>query len=132
MWLHLQARHGGNSPISRHAPRYWSPRLEGRSDEETSVIETAQGRVTLTQLGREVLPGSGEEHAARVTAFLNVELFRAMYDQHKGNVLPPTPAIERQMAQLGVSPKQTERAPRHSRSRRTTWALSMRQAAGSS
>jgi hypothetical protein len=42
--------------------------------------------------------------AARVEAFLNVELFRAMYD-----ALPP-PAIERQVAQLGVSPKQTERA----------------------
>jgi len=32
-----------------------------------------------------------------------------MYDQYKGNALPP-PAIERQVAQLGVSPKQTERA----------------------
>jgi hypothetical protein len=45
-----------------------------------------------------------------VEAFLNVELFRAMYDQYKGNALPPPPAIERQVAQLGVSPKQTERA----------------------
>ena len=33
-----------------------------------------------------------------------------MYDQYKGNALPPAPAIERQMEQLGVSPKQKERA----------------------
>lgn len=33
-----------------------------------------------------------------------------MYDQYKGNALPPSPAIERQVVQLGVSPKQKERA----------------------
>lgn len=31
-------------------------------------------------------------------------------DQFKGNMLPPPPAIERQIEQLGVSPKQKERA----------------------
>jgi hypothetical protein len=71
------------------------------------LIETGQGRVTLTQLGRDVIDSSGN---SRVLAFLNVELFRAMYDQYKGNALPPPPAIERQMEQLGVSPKQKERA----------------------
>jgi hypothetical protein len=74
------------------------------------LIETGQGRVALTQLGRDVLDDSGNGRTARVTAFLNVELFRVMYDQYKANVLPPPPAIERQVAQLGVSPKQTERA----------------------
>jgi hypothetical protein len=74
------------------------------------LVENSQGRTVLTQLGRDVLDGSGNERAARVTAFLNVELFRAMYDAYKGNALPPSPAIERQVAQLGVSPKQKERA----------------------
>jgi hypothetical protein len=41
---------------------------------------------------------------------LNVELFGVMYDQYKANVLPPPPAIERQMEQLGVSPRQKEGA----------------------
>lgn len=45
-----------------------------------------------------------------MTAFLNVELFRVMYEKYKGNALPPPPAIERQMEELGVSPKQKERA----------------------
>lgn len=71
------------------------------------LVETSQGRVVLTQLGRDAIDDSG---SARVTAFLNAELFRAMYDQFKGNVLPPPPAIERQMERLGVSPKQKERA----------------------
>jgi len=74
------------------------------------IVETGQGRVTLTQLGRDVLDNSGNERSARVSAFLNVELFRVMYDQYKANALPPPPAIERQMEQLGVSPKQKERA----------------------
>jgi hypothetical protein len=74
------------------------------------LTENAQGRTTLTQLGRDVLDGSGSDRAARVAAFLNVELFRVMYEQYKGNALPPPPAIERQMEQLGVSPKQKERA----------------------
>jgi len=33
-----------------------------------------------------------------------------MYEQNKGNVLPPAAAIERQIEQLGVSPRQKERA----------------------
>lgn len=74
------------------------------------LIERGEGRATLTQLGRDSLNNSGKERFARITAFLNVELFAAMYEQFKGNALPPPPAIERQVEQLGVSPKQKERA----------------------
>jgi hypothetical protein len=74
------------------------------------LIETGQGRVTLTQLGRDVLDGSGNERAARVTAFLNAALFGVIYDQYKGNVLPPPAQSSGKMEQLGVSPKQKERA----------------------
>lgn len=74
------------------------------------LIDTGQGRTTLTQEGRDVLDSSGKEHYARVAAFLNVELFHALYNQFKGGILPPPPAIERQIEQLGVSPKQKERA----------------------
>ncbi len=74
------------------------------------LIDTGQGRATLTQLGRDVLDGSGNERAARVQAFLTPELFSKMYEQNKGHVLPPPAAIERQMEQFGISPKQKERA----------------------
>ena len=85
------------------------------------LVENAGGRVTLTQLGRDILPGAGADRAAKVAAFLKVELFAAMYDQYKGNVLPPPPAIERQMEQFGVSPKQKERA-RQTFSKSATYA----------
>jgi hypothetical protein len=74
------------------------------------LIDTSQGKASLTQLGRSILNKDGSELAARVEAFLNVELFATMYEHHRGNVLPPPAAIERQMEQLGVSPKQKERA----------------------
>ena len=74
------------------------------------LIDTGQGRVTMTQLGRDVLNGSGNERTSRVEAFLRPDLFRLMYEQNKGNPLPPAAAIERQMEQLGISPKQKERA----------------------
>ncbi|GMO14929.1 hypothetical protein [Bradyrhizobium sp. TM233] len=74
------------------------------------LIDRGEGRATLTQLGRDALTNSGKERFARVTAFLNVELFAAMYEQFKGHALPPPPAIERQVEQFGVSPKQKERA----------------------
>ena len=67
------------------------------------------GRVVLTSLGQEVLD-PGKEGAAKATAFLNVELFSKMFDLHKGHQLPPPPAIERIMGDLGVSPKQRDRA----------------------
>lgn len=74
------------------------------------LIETGGGRATLTQLGRDALDNSSVKRSARVKAFLNAELFNLMYEKYKGNVLPPPPALERQMAEMGVSPKQLDRA----------------------
>jgi hypothetical protein len=85
------------------------------------LIDTAQGRATLTQLGRDALDGSGKERAARVQAFLNPELFSKLYEQNKGHALPPVAAIERQIEQLGISPKQKERA-RQTFSKSATYA----------
>lgn len=73
------------------------------------LIDTAQGRASLTTVGRDALDDASGP-AARADAFLRVPLFRAMYDQYQGYALPPPAAIERQMEQLGVPPKQKERA----------------------
>jgi hypothetical protein len=73
------------------------------------LIEASQGRASLTTVGRDALDNSSGP-AARADAFLRVPLFRAMYDQYQGYALPPPAAIERQMEQLGVPPKQKERA----------------------
>jgi hypothetical protein len=74
------------------------------------LIDTGQGRATLLPLGRDAIEGSGKERAARIQAFLTPELFIKMYEQNKGHPLPPAAAIERQIEQFGVSPKQKERA----------------------
>ena len=48
------------------------------------------------------------ERAARVQAFLTPELFAKMYEQNKGQVLPPAAAIERQME--GFESREAKRA----------------------
>jgi hypothetical protein len=73
------------------------------------LVETDRLFVTLTALGQSVLEPE-KERGARVTAFLNAPLYRALYDQFEGHVLPPAAALERQIVGLGVPSKQKERA----------------------
>lgn len=72
-------------------------------------VRVEQGRVGLTDLGIRV-SHPDDHRAAAVEAFLNVPLFRSMYEKYKGYALPPAAAIERQMVELGVPIKQKERA----------------------
>jgi hypothetical protein len=73
------------------------------------LIETDRASVWLTSLGQSILD-QGEERGARVSAFLNAALFKALYDQFEGYALPPMAALERQIVALGVPEKQKERA----------------------
>lgn len=73
------------------------------------LISISQGRLTLTDLGHDVTDAS-KAPAARAKAFLRPELYTKMYELHGGKILPPAAAIERQMGEVGVSPKQKERA----------------------
>jgi hypothetical protein len=73
------------------------------------LVETQQGAVTLTMLGREALDDSRCQNAL-AESFLRVPLHTAMYEQYKGYALPPPAAIERQIENLGVPKKQKERA----------------------
>jgi hypothetical protein len=73
------------------------------------LTQSERGQIGLSPLGLDILDGA-KERAARVTAFLNVPLYSAMYEQYKGYSLPPPPAIQRQMVTLGVSAKQADRA----------------------
>ncbi len=74
-------------------------------------IETdrAAGGVRLTDLGQMVVD-STRERAAKAKAFLNVPLFKRLFETKRGQLLPPPAALEREMASIGVSQKQTERA----------------------
>lgn len=74
------------------------------------LIGTSAGKVTITDLGYEITDPI-RERAAKVQAFLNVELYRRVYEDFKGKQLPPRPAaFELMLERLGVSPKQKDRA----------------------
>ena len=83
--------------------RYSAARLFGL------IVSGRTGSVTLTDLGQDVLDAQ-ESDRAKAKAFLNIDLFRQIYERNKGRTLPPPPALERMMGSLGVTPKQVERA----------------------
>jgi hypothetical protein len=53
-------------------------------------------------------PSQAREGKAR--AFLNVPLYKAVYEKYRGGVLPPAAAFERDIAGLGVAEKQKDKA----------------------
>ena len=74
------------------------------------LVETQHGgKVSLTKLGQSVTD-EAERPNALVESFLQVPLHAAMYQQFQGSALPPAAAIERHMENLGIPPKQKERA----------------------
>ncbi len=95
-WLN-QSSNGGTYRSRRSAARMFG------------LIEVSSSKVILTPLGRDIVDTS-KSSAARSEAFLKPELYAAMYEKLKGQVLPPPSAIERMMVQLNISPKQKERA----------------------
>jgi hypothetical protein len=73
------------------------------------LIETAAGGVKLTELGHAIVD-SVRARDAKAKAFLNVPLFRKIYENNRGKQLPPPAALEREMEGLGVIGTATERA----------------------
>lgn len=66
-------------------------------------------QVELTELGlRSLDPETAK--SARVEAFLHVPLFDRAFATFGGQPLPPPAAIEHTMEQMGVAPKQTDKA----------------------
>jgi len=67
------------------------------------------GRHRLTELGRMAVdPNKARE--ARARAFLQVPLFKAVFDNYNGTVMPPPAALARDMVLLGVAEKTKDRA----------------------
>lgn len=98
--LAAQLKQSANSGAFRLRTSY--PRIFG-------LAETDRGAIRLTELGMRIVDSS-QEQRARVEAFLGVPLYKAIYDKYKGYTLPPPAALEREMAKLGVSSKQTDKA----------------------
>ncbi len=72
-------------------------------------IDSDKGVLTLTPLGSRVCDPQ-QEKAARAESFLLVPLYKAIYDDYKGQALPANPGLETAMLRLGVAPKQTDKA----------------------
>lgn len=67
------------------------------------------GRVSLTNLGRAALDATTEKKA-RMDAFLNVPLYKKVFEDFKGGALPPQAGLERAITVMGVGPKVADRA----------------------
>ncbi len=73
------------------------------------LATAASQTVTLTPLGARIADPQ-QEKAARVEAFLRVPLYKAIYEQFKNGVLPPTAGLENAMVTHGVAAKQKDKA----------------------
>ncbi len=73
------------------------------------LIETDKGGVALTALGRQIVDPAHRARA-KAQAFLAVPLYRQIFDKYRGHMLPPVAALHREMANMGVAPKQVSKA----------------------
>lgn len=69
------------------------------------VIDSNSGKYQLTDLGDEIVDPS--RHAdAKVRAFMTVPLYKRIYDEFRGKLLPPRPhGLERAIVSFGVTEK---------------------------
>jgi hypothetical protein len=76
------------------------------------LIANVQGKYELTNLGFSIVDKDDKrQRAARAEAFLNVPLYRRVYDEFKGKQLPPRPhGLEQAFVKFGVASKQKEAA----------------------
>jgi hypothetical protein len=68
-----------------------------------------RGAITQTPLGQQVCDPS-QERRARVEAFQNVELYKALLAKFKGVQLPGSAGLEAAIVSLGVAAKQKDKA----------------------
>ena len=93
-------------------PRSGNFRLKLSTARIFGLVATSPGKIEITDLGFEIIDAAREK-AAKVQAFLNVELFRRVYEDFRQKTLPPRPAaFELMLERLGVAPKQKGNARR--------------------
>lgn len=73
------------------------------------LIRIDRDQIALTALGRRILDPQ-HERAARAQAFLRVPLYKAIFEQYRGQSLPPDIGLEGAMVSLGVATKQKDKA----------------------
>ena len=94
----------------KHPPTSGTFRMKIATARMFGLIETIQGKYHLTDLGF-AITDAGRQKAARADAFLNIPLYRKVYEQFRNQQLPPRPvALERTFVGFGVAQKQADRA----------------------
>jgi hypothetical protein len=73
------------------------------------AVSVSRGRIALTPLGHRLIDPA-QQRQARIDAFFNVPLFKALYEGYKTTRLPRNQAQEAEIERLGVPVKQVERA----------------------
>ena len=96
-WLGLSAKSSG------YRVRVAAARMFGL------ISSPESGVYALTELGKKVVDPQ-RARGGKADAFLQVPLFRKVYEDHKGGSIPPPAAIERVIETAGVAPKQKGRA----------------------
>lgn len=84
-------------------------RMRMISAKQFGLVTYDRGKIALTSLGLRIVDPQ-QSRAAKVESFLYVALYKALYDKFRGATLPPNPGLEREMAALGVAPKQADKA----------------------
>jgi hypothetical protein len=73
------------------------------------VIESISGKYRLTPLGL-MASDPTQLDEAKVHAFLNVPLYKAVFEKYNGLTLPPAAGLENDMVSIGVAEKVKDRA----------------------
>lgn len=72
------------------------------------LLTYEKGQIMLTDCGIKATHPNFEKRA-RYEAFMNVPLFKSLFERFNGQQLPPVAAIERAIENLGAAPKQKEK-----------------------
>ncbi|WP_152553824.1 hypothetical protein [Bordetella bronchiseptica] len=73
------------------------------------LITYERAQASLTPLGHRSADPQ-QQRAAKAESFLNIELYKALFDSHRGVTLPPAAGLEKKMISLGVAEKQADKA----------------------
>lgn len=91
------------------APEGGGFRMRVMTAKTFGLLSYGSGQIQLTDLGIESVE-PGREKKAKLDAFMKVPLYKALFDKLNGQTLPPAAAVERMIEQLGVAPKQKDKA----------------------
>jgi len=72
-------------------------------------VDSDKGVFSLTDLGKRVIDHN-KEKSARAESFLLIPLYKRVFDEYRNQILPGNQALEKAMEQMGVAPKQSDKA----------------------